>query len=205
MTLPDRLRAAISGPHTAIEETPLAVSMLDGTITRDAYAGWLAEMHHLHATLEAALTDCPLAAGLFHPDEMTRSRLIDRDRAVFRGDPFAQPHDAIARLGEQFADWQTTAPWKLLGALYVLEGSRMGSMVLLRHLSRAFSIPPTPGAGLDYHADGIATRPQKWQQFRAALAGVPLTADQQADTCEAATAVMEGLCELYTAAVYAVA
>jgi heme oxygenase len=200
MSLPDRLRAAIAGAHTAIEATPLAAAMIGGTITRDAYAGWLAEMHHLHTALEAALADCPHAAGLYQPDEMTRSRLLDGDRAVFGGDEFGQPHPAVGELCGRFEEWRQSAPWKLLAPLYVLEGSRMGSMALLRPLAKAFGLAPQPGVGLDYHLDGIATRPQKWQQFRATLAGIPLTADQQEEVCSAAVTVMVGLCELYTAA-----
>jgi heme oxygenase len=200
MPLPDRLRSAIAGPHTAIEATPLAVAMIGGTITRDAYGHWLAEMTHLHAALESALADCPPAVGLFDPAEMTRTRLLDRDRAVFEGDEFAAPHDAVRELAERFAEWRETAPWKLLGALYVLEGSRMGSMALLRPLAKAFGLSPQPGVGLDYHLDGIATRPQKWQQFRAALAAMPLNEEQQADVCSAAVTVMVGLCELYSVA-----
>lgn len=200
MTLPDRLRAAIAGAHTAIEATPLAAAMIGGTITREAYAGWLSEMHHLHIALEDALADCPQAAGLYQPDEMTRSRLLDRDRAAFGRDAFGTPHEAIGELCERFADWREAAPWRLLGALYVLEGSRMGSMALARPLAKAFDVAPQPGAGLDYHLEGIATRPQKWQQFRAALAGLPLSDAQQADVCSAAVTVMVGLCELYSAA-----
>ncbi len=199
MTLPDRLRSAIADAHTAIEATPMAVAMIDGTVTREAYGDWLVDMHHLHGALEDALADCPLAVGLFDPVEMTRSRLIDRDRAVFPTDPLAVPHESITRLAAEFAEWRAVAPWKLIAPLYVLEGSRMGSMVLVRHLSRAFGIAPQAGAGLDYHLDGIATRPQKWGQFRAKLATVPLTTEQQADVCAAAVAVMEGLHERYSA------
>jgi heme oxygenase len=204
MTLPDRLRAAIAGAHTAIEATPLAVAMIGGTISRDAYADWLAEMDALHAALESALADCPPAAGLYQPDEMARTRLLARDRVVFGGGVFTLPHPSVGELVERFGEWRDSAPWKLLGALYVLEGSRMGSMALLRPLAKAFGLIPQLGVGLDYHLDGIATRPQKWQQFRAALAAVPLTEGQQADVCSAAVTVMVGLCELYTAVPVAV-
>ncbi len=205
MTLPDRLRAAIATTHTSIEQTPLAATMIGGTITAEQYAEWLTNFAHLHGELESALADCPLAAGVYRSEEMARTPLLTRDRQHFPLDPLDRPHPAAAELAEQFSEWKVSAPHKLLGVLYVLEGSRMGSMALVRPLARAFALTPQPGVGLDYHLDGIAGRPQRWGEFRAALAGVTLNDTQQAEVCEAAVAVMEGLCEMYSAAEVATA
>lgn len=73
----------------------------------------------------------------------------------------------------------------------------MGSMALARPLAKALGVPPHPGAGLDYHLDGVATRPMKWQQFRATLSALPLPEPQRDDVTAAAVEVMRGLCELY--------
>jgi heme oxygenase len=202
MTLADQLRAAIRSHHDAIEETPLAVAMIRGTVTRDAYADWLGQMRHLHAGLEQTLADCAAVAAVYSPVEMTRSGMLERDMAVF-GATEAPPWEPVARLTERFAEWRVAAPWKLIGVLYVLEGSRMGSMALLRPLAGAFGISPRPGVGLDYHLDGIATRPQKWQQFRAVLSTLPLTESQRADVTAAAVETMRALCELYTSKQFA--
>jgi heme oxygenase len=200
VTLPDRLRAAIAATHTSIEQTPLAAAMIGGTISRDEYADWLTSFAHLHAELESALADCPPAAGVYRPADMARTPLLARDRQHFPLDPLDRVPPVAAELADHFGEWKATAPHKLLGALYVLEGSRMGSMALVRPLALAFGLTPQPGVGLDYHLDGIAARPQRWAEFRAVLAAVPLTDDQQADVCEAAVAVMKGLCELYSTA-----
>ena len=42
--------------------------------------------------------------------------------------------------------WAHESPASLLGALYVLEGSRMGSMILVKSLSRAWGVPAESGA-----------------------------------------------------------
>lgn len=203
MILADQLRAAIADRHTAIERTPVAVAMIRGTITRDAYADWLTQMGHLHVALEDALADCPAAVGLYAPTEMNRSAAITRDRDTFPGTGETFPCEPVARLTERLPEWRAIAPWKLIGALYVLEGSRMGSMALVRPLARAFGLSPQPGVGLDYHLDGIGTRPQRWQQFRAALSALPLTVEQQADVAAAAVETMSALCEFYASGRFA--
>lgn len=73
----------------------------------------------------------------------------------------------------------------------------MGSMVLARTLAPALGVDRRPGAGLDYHLDGIATRPREWQRFRAALAALPLGPARQAAVEAAAVATMSGLLGLY--------
>ncbi|WP_439627320.1 biliverdin-producing heme oxygenase [Gemmata sp.] len=201
MTLPDRIRQAIATDHTAIEDTPFARAMTMGAIDRDAYADGLRELYHLHAAVEAALgiaaAECREVAALFHPGHMTRSTLIAADLVALGSLPAVEPGAAVAAFAGELAGWAADRPWALLGPLYVLEGSRMGSMVLVRSLAPALRVDRRPGAGLDYHLDGIPTRPQEWQRFRAALAAAPLTDEQQADALAAAVATMRTLVALY--------
>jgi heme oxygenase len=203
MTLPDQIRSALAADHAAVEATPFARAMVSGRIAPADYAAGLAGLYHLHAALEGGLGEaagrCPEVAAVYDPDRMARSPLAARDLAALGAPPAGEPGPAVARLARRFADWAAGAPWALLGPLYVLEGSRMGSMVLVRSLAPALGVDRRPGAGLDYHLDGIATRPQDWQVFRAALAGLPLTPAQRADVLAAAVATMGGLLELYAA------
>jgi heme oxygenase len=199
MTLPDRLRAAIAPAHVAVEQTGFAHGMAAGTLSRADYAAGLAQLGHLHAALEAALggaADARISA-VYDPARMTRSPLVDRDLAALGEVVVAEPADAVARLAEAFGRWAATAPHKLLGAVYVLEGSRMGSMVLARTLPKGLRVPPLPGHGLDYHLDGMATRPADWQRFRGTLAGLPLTPAEQDEVTAAAVETMDALVELY--------
>lgn len=196
MTLPDRIRQLLGPTHAAIEQTGFARAMIGGTIDRPAYCGGLAQLSVLHAALEDALAGWADVAPLYRPADMARADAIGHDLAVlggFAGDPV----EATQRLCSSFREWAADAPWKLAGALYVLEGSRMGSMALVRPLSKALAAEVRPGTGLDYHLAGIATRPQAWQQFRQTLAGLPLTDREQADVCAGATATMDGLFALY--------
>jgi heme oxygenase len=201
VTLPDKIRQAIAADHTAIEDTPFARAMTTGAIDRDAYAEGLRDLYHLHAAVESALgaaaAECREVAALFHPDHMTRSTLIAADLVELGSLPAGEPGPVVAKFAGELAGGAAAKPWALLGPLYVLEGSRMGSMVLVGSLAPALGVDRRPGMGLDYHLDGIATRPQEWQRFRAALAAAPLTDEQQADALAAAVSTMRALVALY--------
>jgi heme oxygenase len=203
MTLPDRMRAAIAASHTAVEATPFARAMVEGRVTRETYAVMLRALYQLHAALEgglvAAARQCPEVCAVYRPETMDRAELIAGDLTALGFDADAEPEVAPDLLAAHIAEWARENPHALLGALYVVEGSRMGSMVLARTLGPALGVGRGPGSGLDYHTDGIATRPQDWQRFRGALAALPLTEAQQADALAAAEATMNGLVELYAA------
>ena len=87
----------------------------------------------------------------------------------------------------------------VLGTAYIFEGSRMGSMFLVRALAKAFPVPMEPGQGLDYHLEGLATRRQDWARFRGQLDSLPLTESQQDDVLFAAIETMKSLHNLYEA------
>ena len=202
-TLADRIRAAIGPAHAAIEETDYARGMVAGTIGRPAYAAGLWQLAHLHAALEDALADArpasPAVQAVYDPDAMARAGVAEQDLLALgqpEPDPVAAP---VAELAGRFADWATTRPAALVGALYVLEGSRMGSMVLARSLPRALGVPSLPGGGLDYHLDELASRPTDWRQFRATVAGLALCDADQDAAVAAATATMDALVEVYAA------
>ena len=80
---------------------------------------------------------------------------VDRNLEALGQPTATAPAAAIARLVGAIAGWSANEPWALLGPLHVVEGSRMGSMVLCRSLGRAFGLDPRrAGTGLDYHTDG---------------------------------------------------
>ena len=196
-SLPDLIRAAIAPAHTAVEQTPFARAMITGTITRADYVVGLAQLGILHRELEAATEAAVgLPAALIPPP---RTPAIERDLLALGGDASDAAHPAIADIAQRFHDWAAESPTALLGAIYVLEGSRMGSMVLARSLTRALHVQPQPNRGLDYHIDGIATRPTDWKAFRNRLAEADFSAESQEQIVAAAVEVMDALTTLYSA------
>jgi heme oxygenase len=199
MTLPDMIRQTIAASHSAIEETPAAKGMIAGTIDREAYARLLAQLKFIHDTLENQLHGKPELAGLYDPAEMKRSHVITRDLENLDFEADDSVLDPTSHLMLLFRQWGEVAPWMLIGPLYVLEGSRMGSMALVRPVARALGLEVRPNVGVDYHLDGMATRPQVWMQFKAKLAATPFSDAQKENICRAAAATMTALHSLYSA------
>jgi heme oxygenase len=164
-TLMERLRAETRAQHVATEAIPFSSAILDGTITRAAYAGQLAAYLPVHRALEAAI-----AAG-GHPalaaawtDDMARTPLLEADLAALGVD---HPGDSRAmREGEAMAAWigdlADRDPVAVLGVLYVLEGSTLGGALLRRHIADAFGLRD---AGLRYYSPyGTGPKPH-WVAF----------------------------------------
>jgi heme oxygenase len=198
MTLPDKLRQAIGQLHTSIEATPLATAMIGGTITREQYGFWLTQMFHLHSAVEDLLAASVGLAAIYDPRTMTRSDALRRDAAALDLDLSDPPCAAVETLICALSQTTSVPPWNLVGVLYVLEGSRMGSLALARPVARALGVDPRPGAGLDYHVEGAADRPRTWQAFRAKLAALPLSTGDEADVIAAAVVTMRQLAEVYS-------
>lgn len=195
MSLCERLRRAISGEHASIEATPIAVAMMRGAIDPVTYADLLAQLHPVHAAFERHLDRLP-ALGL-PADGFVRTPAIeaDLDALGMIAAPAGVEAAALADALDRWAD----APAKLLGAAYVLEGSRMGGLVLARGLAAALGVPARPGHGLDYHLDGAADRPAAWKRIKAAMDALPLTPGEQDEAAAAAADLMALLRALYAA------
>ncbi|QDV04609.1 Heme oxygenase [Planctomycetes bacterium Poly30] len=190
------LRATIAGEHTSIEQLAVARAMVEGTIERETYLTLLQHMLALHTVVESDVLPA-LPESIASPS-MARVPALLRDLAALGG--ARKPMDAgsvdrIARFGSSLA---TETPLALLGVIYVLEGSRMGSMVLYEPLARALSIQPSPGAGLDYHMEGMGETPLR---FRALKAQIDAALEDTGDATSAASVAgrtMALLHELYS-------
>jgi heme oxygenase len=171
--------------------------LIETTITRESYARSLSQLWHVHSTLEHEISSHLCLTGFANPD-IIRLHSIQRDLAFLNGqlEPAWPETDALC---QQLRDWSQAEPYLLLGALYILEGSRMGSMVLVGPLSRALQVPMAPHQGLDYHLEGMERRPACWQRFKAALLALPLTPALQEKIIKAATLTMDALYRLYAA------
>jgi len=201
MLLPDMLRQSIASLHTSIEATPLACVMINGTITKSAYSQWLYQMMSIHHHLEQALTSTTMLGELYDPNTMNRSEILKQDAEALQLEIDETSHAAVEAFGATLHDWSSESPWKLLGVLYVLEGSRMGSLALVRPLSKALGVALQKGTGIDYHLDGAAQRPQIWQAFRAKLAQFPLSTEQREDVQSASCHTMSVLHDMYATTV----
>lgn len=141
------LRAATAAAHAAVDR---AYSGFD--LSRPAgYRAFLDAQNACLAPLEDALTSA--GAQRLLPDWRHRRRaaLLAADLADLGAAARARPHPLL--------DLELGEPAAVLGALYVLEGSRFGSAVLARRLP-----PAAPARFL-----GAAAEPDRWRVLVAAM------------------------------------
>lgn len=197
-TLTAHLRAATSATHARIEALPLSVAMAEGTIGREEYCHLLRLLLTAHEGWEREVARTPACAWAWAPD-LARADVIRRDLLALGAEPTPVSHPAINVWLAAVRERAEVRPEVWLGAVYLFEGSRMGSLALARPLARALGVSPAPGCGLDYHLDGAAGRVPRWTRFKAALDAFPLAPEQQRAAAWGAAAMFQMLYALYAA------
>lgn len=160
--LSGRLRNGTRAWHQALENTGFATAMLAGTLPLDRYVGQLAAYRVVLAALEGELTrvTCPSVTSVWSPD-LVKLPLIERDLHHFTAlGTTPQPGPSAEEFAREIRRTAATEPRELLGFLYVLEGSTLGAMFLLRHVTEAYRL--TDGNGASYYGSGDRTR---WAAF----------------------------------------
>ncbi len=196
MELTMLIRQAIRDSHDAIEGLPISKAMLEGTLDRATYVQLLQLLKPIHQAIEqaaAVLQDILPPCTFGRP----RSECIKKDLAYFGAQETHSMSEEVLDLRRQFEEWSERRRAALLGAIYVIEGSRMGSMVLARSLAQTFGVSPTPGNGLDYHVDGMADLPRKWGQFKGMMNALGLSHEDRIHVLDGAVMTMDGLCSVY--------
>lgn len=180
MTQPDtlhaRLRAATADAHEALERD---LDWQGRVATLPGYRALLARLRGFHAAYEPAI-----AMGLSDDAFLApRRRLaaLDADLAALGLDFFARtalPAPAAPALAGEGA---------AMGALYVLEGSTLGGVVIGRHVGGLHG----EGTPLAYYAGRGREAGPLWRSFRARLDG--LAAGQEAAAFAAGVATFEAM------------
>ena len=125
MPIRQLLRAQTREPHERLERVALLAELASGDITLPRYLRYLERMHAFHAAVDnALLTRLPLAYGLARLNQGARLA-FDLHALGASAMPAPQPL-------RRAADLLASSPAAVWGVLYVLEGARLGSQVLLR-------------------------------------------------------------------------
>ncbi len=199
MQLSNQLRTAMSEIHDKIEELPLSKAIIAGTISTEDYCALLQQLSYVHQVFEGEMESCSQFAHLYQSETMARFAAIERDLEYFGNVESATPLGETLEFCQQIHQWASESPVSLLGLLYVLEGSRMGSMVLAKSLGKAFALKMDLHHGLDYHIEGIATRPQVWVKWKLQLDQQAFSSSEMEKIIEASIAGMNGLYHIYQA------
>ena len=166
MSLMNEVREAIASSHNAIEQTGFSVAMMDGSLSARNYAFGLFQLLNIHQTLEQAIASRDEIKTYF-TDEMIRTPAIERDLVAlgFQGSTLSILPDTKA-IVQTIKDWSVKAPFALLGCLYILEGSRMGSLVIAKPLAKTLKLEPSQTAGIEYHTEGASKTPVRVRQLK---------------------------------------
>ncbi len=205
MSTMTRVREAIENSHQAIEQTEFAKSLLDGRISRPAYCHYLAQMWHIHYQLEHTLPNLPNVGGFFELS-MVRTPAIERDLfALGSAVELQQRLTCTQTIEQQLVAWARSAPFGLLGCCYILEGSRMGSLMIGRALIQSLRLQPPVDAsaeacipGVEYHLQDAAHTPRRVKQLKSAIDAAALSDAQEQELTLGACAFMSMLNELYS-------
>lgn len=196
MTVTQSIRAAISDLHAAIESTPFSIALVRGQLNAASYCASLSQMWHIHAALERAETN-PVIAKFFSAD-IIRTPAIERDLAHWSC-PLAG--SSILRVTKEIvtkmASYNIQSPLALLAHMYVLEGSRMGSMFIAKPLASALGVIPVDGQGIDYHTEDMRQTPARFGALKKYMDTSITDQHQITLLCDTAIDFMRSLNTLY--------
>lgn len=189
------LREIIHPWHQAAEETPFARAMIDGTMSQESYVQNLQILRTIHSFVESEMDRSPFFKQVFR-ESMRRVRHIEKDLSAFG----AKPHPPHTETQEFIAECQQLVeknPLSVFGLLYVLEGSRMGSMFLMPCIMNALKLELREGVGLDYHLIGASQTPARFRQFKDDLNDAIASLSDRLAIAQAACVMMSGLSRMY--------
>lgn len=196
-TLSAKLKDGTWDLHAQAEKQTFQQNLVKGKITREAYAGWLAQMLLIHTALERRLRDLceqdPRVAAVV-TDEQQQEPYLLADLAALGYDKPAEPLPSTGKLTESIDAAAKTEPLRLLGYHYVLEGSNNGNSFIARAVRPALGLEPGSG---DRYLDPYGERQRAvWASFKEAIDGQEFSTAEQDAMIEAAREMFASISEL---------
>lgn len=187
------MREAIEDDHRRIEETPLSQALMGASVSPNMYRCLLQQMLPIHRVVERASEGHRLYSPTMARCASIR-RDIDRLGQIEGPDRLLQETSAVVSMLEAMMG---ACPWAFVGPIYVLEGSRMGSRLIIGPLAQALRRPPELGQGLDYHLENAEEAPRRFRAWKRSLDEAVIEPNDRAAAIDAAGALMHALVEIY--------
>lgn len=192
MMLTELLKLETAELHTAIEGTCLAKRIVSATIKISEYLTLLRRLLYVHQEFEERIELIDQLSNIWK-SYMTRSLDIICDLVYFGEYASALPFATAHSWSEEI--FKST--WAPLGAIYVFEGSRLGSFYLTDRLAAALQVQAKLGNGLDYHLRHREHRYILWNEFRNAVNSLPLANEAQLEVVTGARQTFSMLIAVY--------
>lgn len=174
MDLRNRLKGETQHLHDQMEGLPIFKKIVDQTITFEAYKALLEKFYGFIAPCERVWNDSPFQAII---KDREKTHLLEEDlialgsqKSTLSAIPLYQyPMDITLE--------------KLLGYLYVIEGSTLGGQIITRILRGHLQLSPEYGARF-FYGYGKKTK-EKWDEYCVMLNGIN-DSTQQEDVIQSA-------------------
>jgi len=177
LTLSAAMREGSRAEHEAAESTTFMAELLDGGLTRQAYADLLLRLRRVYAALEQTVTEHradPIVAAVADP-ALERLAAIDADLRLWA--PGVDPESVDSPAAAAYVDRiRAAGAW---GGLLVAHhytrylGDLSGGQVIGRVLQRTFDLPE--GQGVAFYDFPAIAKPKPYKDgYRARLDGLGL-------------------------------
>lgn len=200
-TLADRLRAETADLHAAAEATTFQRAMGRGAISREQYVRYLCQLRWIHQAIEDRQSEAVRSTPALTPfvrAELNKVGLIGEDLRFLNGKlSCAQPLAATGRVVDTIRRDCDEAPIRLIGHIYVLEGSTNGGRFMAVSLQHSLGL--VPPQGLRYMDPYGTAQRSMWARFRADLDAAPLSRAEQDGVVEAAKSMFRGITDVLEA------
>lgn len=191
MSLADTLKTRTAEMHRFAETRPLQKALVSGRADAVLLGTYLAQLGHLHRSLEEAIAHDALAK--FHVLTSEHSRHIGNDLVALALQPDVL--EVTRQQSGQLLARSSDDPWFALGGLYVLEGSMNGNRFIMRALAASLDLPP--GApGLSYWDPYGPAQRDRWLAFRSQLDQLQLDENQRHSVLMGADFMFEAIARI---------
>lgn len=189
------IREAVHELHQQIESTYLAFRMMHGIISKPEYSWILTQLYYLHQFLEPTWQTDSNLAGFFDLKKYSRLQTIKADLDLLVNGDLPAIHETTQKLLQNTSTMYQENNFTLIGVLYVLEGSRLGSVYLTEPLMNALSLQDATGASF------FLCTPEPWYKdwyrFKESMNHIDGLPQQFENIKHAAVNTFEGMIELY--------
>lgn len=188
------LKVGTQDLHDSAENHAYQVALIKGELPVEGYVAHLEQMYLVHKSLEAKLREHrnahPAFEAVITEDQYQEPYLLE-DFAHFGVDANSiQSTEGTEQVIQAIENAAESAPIKLLGLHYVLEGSNNGGRYIAKKLAQVYSF--ADGQGLKYFDPyGEEQRP-KWMKFRETMNTIDFTDEERDLLLEGAKEMFHG-------------
>lgn len=179
-SLMTRLRDETREAHNIAESGQLEQSLVHGTLPRTMFVRYLEQRLIAHRALEQGVADWTTGdgrtSGLVLPEQVQTPNLLADLNSFGVEVERIRPLPATERFVQFVQGVSRTCHCAILGAFYVLEGSKNGARYIARAISRAYEL--RDGVGLRYLDPHGERQTALWQEFKVRVNTIAFTPDE---------------------------